>query len=193
MSKKLLIAFMFLFSVTANAGLVIEPLVGYGLSGTFTDKNVTPNTEKEFSGVEFGGRLGYSFLGAMAGVHYSMGTKTFDSSGTGSEVDYDISNLGVFVGYQAPILIKAWATYYLDHKAEATINNSAYETSGSAIAFGAGYTGLPFVSLNVEYRMVTYDEEVSGGTTTALTTKNEATEIFIWGVGRCCTITSSAS
>ncbi|RZF23037.1 hypothetical protein DAY19_04500 [Halobacteriovorax vibrionivorans] len=140
--KRLLIAMMIMVAgFQANAGIYVEPYLGYNLAGDFN--NVDTN------GVNIGGRLGYSLpMLVSLGLDYNMGT--YDADGT----DIDVSNLGLYAAVDFPILVRAYASYYLNAKAE--IGASEYE--GSGVALGVGFTGLPFVSVNVEYRTINYDE-----------------------------------
>ena len=100
----------------------------------------------------------------MAGVEYGMGSgMTWDiaaaaAAGINSQkVDYDLTQMGVFVGYELPILLRVWATYYFDVNWDLEGSTSRELTT---IALGVGFTGLPFVSLNAEYRLNTFDNKL---------------------------------
>lgn len=144
--KKILVAMMIMIAgFQANAGIMIEPYIGYNLAGEFNNDDT--------SGVNIGGRLGYSLpMLVSLGIDYNMGEYTHDVSGT--DVDVDHSKFGLFVAVDLPILLRAWATYYLNAKAE----QGANEYEGSGFGLGVGFTMLPFVSLNLEYRSVNYDD-----------------------------------
>ncbi len=144
--KRLLIAMMIMIAgFQANAGIYVEPYLGYNLVGEFGNNDT--------SGVNIGGRLGYSLPMLVSfGLDYNMGEYTHDVSGT--DVDVDHSNFGAFVAVDLPILLRAWASYYISSKAD--FGASEYE--GSGFSLGVGFTMLPFVSLNVEYRAINYDE-----------------------------------
>ena len=62
--------------------------------------------------------------------------------------------MGVFVGYELPIMLRAWASYYFDGNWEF---EGGKKVELTAISFGVGFTGLPFISLNAEYRINTFD------------------------------------
>jgi len=180
-TSKLSIVFLsiFLFSSTVQAGILVEPYLGYSI-GLSKDYN---NKTNDYKTPQFGARLGYQFLGLMAGVDYSL-SSSFDlnqknkSNGASSKISSEKNQLGLFVGYDFPILLRAWGTYYLD----ANFKNTpapATTYNGNGYALGVGFTGLPFVSLNLEYRSFSYDSSKTSGTKTALSPKWTMNEILL--------------
>ena len=154
-----IILFLGFFCLTeqAQAGVLVEPYLGFSIAGDGESTISTVNYDFSYSSVTYGGRLGYSFLGLMGGLDYSMQSfkADVDAGGTETKKDVDKSQLGLFVGYDFPILLRAWATYFLSAKADFT----DYEfKSGGGYALGVGFTGLPFVSINLEYRDLEYDK-----------------------------------
>ena len=147
----------------SKASFLIDPYIGYKLAwDTATESNVEVDITR--NGVSYGARAGYQFLGFMAGVEYGMGSgMTWDIAAaaaagiTAAKLDYDSTYMGVFVGYELPIMLRAWATYYFDVNWDFEGGTSRELT---AIALGVGFTGLPFVSLNAEYRMNTFDSKL---------------------------------
>jgi len=155
---KTLLAFTLLvFSSFSNASILIEPQLAYAFSHkldqtiTITNGAATGTTRVNSSGtaLEIGGRFGLEFFGLMAGASYHKGL-----SDKGS-------NLGAFIGYEAPILLRAWAAYHFD----AEVNYDNTSTSGTSIELGVGYTALPLLSLNFIYRKYDMDELTSAGVT----------------------------
>ncbi len=176
--KKLLVTICFMFG--ANAGFLIEPYTGYRVGSLET----TLSGEKYdygLKGANIGARVGYTFLTFMAGIDYNIGSVDGDvdqaPAGTPNE-EYDTANFGLFAGVQLPILLRGWATYYLNSTYEEADGD---ELSGSGFGLGVGFTGLPFVSLNLEYRSLTFDEYSTSTGTTKLSGDNErdANEIFV--------------
>ena len=113
----------------------------------------------------YGARVGYQFLGFMAGVEYGMGsglTQDVAAASIGgvsipdAETKYDATHMGIFVGYELPIMLRAWATYFFDSNWDF---DGGAKTEFTTIALGVGFTGLPFVSLNAEYRLNTFDSD----------------------------------
>lgn len=157
--KKLLVGLLFIAS-TANAGLLVEPYLGFGFtSGDYDTQDVST------SGTSMGARLGYQMLGVMGGLEYTMSPESdWDFKGSTSTTTYKLkrSQLGVFAGYNLPILLRAWVGYQFSTKAEGTYEGKDISFEGSATTLGVGFTGLPFVSLNLEYKMFSYDDNKYG-------------------------------
>ena len=169
--KKLLFAVCLFTAVLipnqSRASFLIDPYVGYNLAwDTVTQQagGVSGELDMTRTGAMYGARVGYQFLGLMAGLEYGMGsgmTRELAAATIGgislpeSSLNYDASYMGVFVGYELPIMLRAWATYFFDASWD-------FDTAGkvdlTTIALGVGFTGLPFVSLNAEYRINTYED-----------------------------------
>lgn len=177
MKRLLIISVLLLSSSAANAGILIEPYVGFGI-GSGEDGD-TPKTEYDLNSPFIGGRLGYQALGFMAGLDYTKGMESdFESktSGTTSKVDGDQQTIGAFVGYNLPALLRVWVGYYFSHKIEVQSGSSVGdEFKGGGYGLGVGFTALPLLSINLEYRMHTLDEykDASTGSTSALNGNNE--------------------
>lgn len=161
------------FSGAARASLLIEPHVGYILGGN-ADYN---GADVSYNGPDYGARLGGQWLGVMAGLDYTHSTFAADfktTAGSG-ELERKRDMIGIFAGYNFPILLRAWATYYFSAKTSNTQTNSfgtnGNYTKGNATELGIGFTGLPFLSLNLSYRMSTHDENQAGSINPELETK----------------------
>ncbi len=151
----------------ASAGLLIEPQVGYVLSSKYNGtislsgpSNATLAADYKASGAEYGARLGYQFLGFMTGLNYGHSSGTSKNS-DGTSDDFKTTNMGAFVGFNAPILLRGWFAYNFSAK-------STYQTTdfkGSSTEAGLGFTGVPFLSINLIYRMYKYTEVSSLGVT----------------------------
>ncbi|POB13237.1 MULTISPECIES: outer membrane beta-barrel protein [unclassified Halobacteriovorax] len=143
--KKILVAMMIMIAgFQAQAGIYVEPYLAYNILGDTDGEDTT--------GTNIGGRLGYSLPMLVSfGLDYNMGSYTID--GATGDVDADTTNLGVFVAVDLPILLRGYASYYFSSDIEA----SGASFDGSGIAVGVGFTMLPFVSLNLEYRAMSYD------------------------------------
>ena len=152
--RKLLLAsclFLVLGINQSSAGLLLEPYLGYGLGmveGVGVDDTVT--------GSNFGARVGYQTFGLMLGGVYEMTpSSTRTNTITDAETDYGSrSMIGVFAGYDFPLFVRAWASYYLNISSEDKDGNDTSDSYDSATSVGVGLTFLPFVSLNIEYRMI---------------------------------------
>jgi len=173
--KKLVLVFALVltgaFSQQSKASFLIDPYIGYKLAwdtGTIEAGGISGELDFTRNGVMYGARAGYQFLGFMAGLEYGMGSGINYELAAGkiggidipsSDSKYDASYLGIFVGYELPIMLRAWATYFFDANWEAEDGD---KTELTVISLGVGFTGLPFVSLNAEYRMNSFDSDSDG-------------------------------
>lgn len=150
--KKLGLAALIALSLVgfqANAGFMVEPFIGYEMG---EDNNSPKN---DITGTNLGIRLGGSTLGFMYGFEYQMGSLTSEPP-TGTSTDLDTTDMGIYVGYEFPILIRAYLTYYFSHKADAGGANDLEGDGGMKL--GVSYTGLPFIVLNFETMTRSYDK-----------------------------------
>lgn len=190
----LLAVFTILFSFEARAGLLLEPYVGFSLSGDMEQaaKGANSKIEGEHGGLTLGGRLGFQSLGLMVGLQYDLGLSTELDSKQGTATakdDIKRTHIGAFVGYNFPVMVRAWGTYYFSSKVEGDeaptaditgdVIDSTQTWKGNGYALGVGFTGLPIVSLNLEYRSYEYDEIEDAGADLKLDPSVEASEIMI--------------
>ena len=98
-----------------------------------------------------------------------------------TETTLDSSAYGVFVGYEFPIALRAWVTYELNVTSEVTsATGKGNKTLGSGQTFGVGLTMLPFININVEYRMISFDKsETAAGVETTLAKAIDSSEVFL--------------
>jgi len=166
---KIFITLAILLATTvASAGILIEPQLGYILSNKYsgtiglTSPSFTGTTTANYksTGPDYGARLGYEVLGFMSGLNYVHSSgKSKNSDGTTD--DLKSTNIGVFVGYKAPILFRAWLAYNFSSKTTIKTN----DIKGNSTEIGLGFTGLPFLSINAIYRMYKYTELTNAGVT----------------------------
>ncbi|MFN8945809.1 MAG: hypothetical protein ACK5WZ_14425 [Pseudobdellovibrionaceae bacterium] len=161
---------MFFVTSVSQAGIMIEPYLGYefGTQSAKYKSTYLPNASADLGGVisgsNLGARLGYNFIGLWAALDYLMATSgsvKYDASGMNSS-DLARSTAGVTFGFDFPILIRVWGGYIL--KDEAKLKSSGSETTltGRGYKLGVGFQGLPFISLNLEYYARNYTDH--GGT-----------------------------
>ncbi len=152
----------------AYAGIHIEPYVGY-VSGKIDDGT----TKDDVSGMGYGARLGWNTLGLMYGGEFQSGK--LKAKTTPTSTDMTPTDMGVFVGFNFPILLRVYGTYFFS----STVSTSSGGTSskvkdGSGMKLGVGYTGLPFLAINFEMYNSEYSKAESGGTTSDLNPKFKA-------------------
>ena len=167
-----LILGLFLMVNTASAALLLEQHLGYNLASS--------GDGESYNGAQLGMRVGYQQLGLMAGLDFTRSTFDQDQTVNNAKVSNEMerNEWGVFVGYNFPILIRAWAAYYFDNTTKATTSN--FEMSGNTTELGVGFTALPFLSINLMYRMINLDElKASNGATASMDSSNQE---FVVGV-----------
>ena len=142
----------------ASAGLLIEPVAGFSFGKFEVDD--TGYSSVDMSGTSYGGRLGYQNLGFQLGLDYLKSSQSVDDSDYSS---LEMSEWAGFVGFEFPVLLRVYAGYIFsataDGKYDAGLGKKDLElSSGSGTKFGIGFTGLPFVDINFEYRAGTFGE-----------------------------------
>ncbi|MGE0527570.1 MAG: hypothetical protein AB7P49_10940, partial [Bdellovibrionales bacterium] len=113
----------------------------------------------ELKGIAYGARLGYQMLGVMFGIDYMTGKWEDTLSPAGDDVP---SDLAVFVGYNFPVLLRVYGAYGFDTELEREANSQETTYEGRTIKLGVGFTGLPMVSVNLEYITSEFDKTNSG-------------------------------
>ena len=163
MKSFIIIFISLIFSVTTHAAFLIEPLAGLNLG------DASPgSTDYSYSSPQIGARAGYTSFGLMLGLDYRK-TLEYDreNDSNNTETKFENDQFGAFVGYQLPVLFRLWGTYYMSSNRDNQVNSNTLK--GSGYGLGVGYTGFPFLSLNLEYISRSHDErENSNGTTVAI-------------------------
>ena len=176
--KKLMISlclFLTLGVSQSNAGLLLEPYVGYQIGGW--DKSVVSGMnfiESESTGLGFGARVGFQTFGLMLGGVY----ETFPSLSDGYGDNGEQTRMGVFAGYDFPLFVRVWGSYFLDISGKIGSGGEFSDGLDNALSVGAGLTFLPLVSLNVEYRMFGMGTQRIGNTDVDMSDL-EYNEIFL--------------
>ena len=151
--KKLILGFVsiVLLGATAQAGIILDPYLGYAISGS-------NSSGSKVSGSDMGVRLGFNTLGFGLGLDATLaGTYKYENNGVSG--DMTPSHLGVFVSYAFPVLVRAYGTYFVNSK----ISDSTTTVTGNGTKIGVQFTGLPFIAVGVEiYNMNYTDVEISG-------------------------------
>ena len=184
--KRLVVLMTALIGLSAQAGVLVEPYLGIATMG---DGKVKPSVSSTRTDLEYkfaptaGFRAGYSMWGAMVGIDASyQKTELQLERRIGSNItdlgdqDVDKSQAGIFVGYNLPMPMRVWATYYL--MGSVKFDDDSKYTSGNGYAFGASYTGLPLVALNFEYRNMEYSESETASGATSNTDVNLGELLF---------------
>lgn len=146
MNKLMLSAVLLIcFAFSAKASILVDPYIGFGTQKSSLDAT-SSNFEEDTQTAKFiGSRLGFSYLLFSAGVDYQIL----------SDDEVDQKNISLFFGVDLPILLRGWVEYFVDSSFDNYAINEASFKDGYSI--GLGFTGLPFVSLNLEAQTINYD------------------------------------
>jgi len=170
MIKNVIKIFSFLLVVAvgakANAGLMIEPYLGYELSSALKLEAGGVDSGGKTSGLDLGLRVAYKLpMMVWLGLDYSMMSDgKFKGEDASNDGKVDRSNLYFDVGVNLPVLARLWVGYGLMNSAKAKFDAGGETTlkNGTNIKLGVGLTPLPMVSINLEYFMHDYKDWESG-------------------------------
>ena len=156
MKKILLLCLFVLFSFNSFAGLLIEPLVGMSFS-----KKISFDGGNDYSsgtGYAFGGRLGYQSGWFQIGGDLLQSSMDMSDSDFGENVK--TKEYGAFVGLELPILLRLYGTYIFSANGETEIDSTnVVMKGGSGFKIGAGFTLLPFLDINADYRSIAFENQ----------------------------------
>ncbi|MFT6630204.1 MAG: hypothetical protein ACJAS4_000138 [Bacteriovoracaceae bacterium] len=138
-------------SVQSFAGLLVDPYFGVGQIKTTADVSDLDGEAESYTSI--GSRVGYSFILVSAGIDYEMGKYGLNDD------DISVTNMSFFVGVDLPILIRAWAEYQISSDISGSDADLSFKDGYSV---GVGFTGLPFVSLNLEIAATNYELDLAG-------------------------------
>ncbi|AFY02351.1 outer membrane beta-barrel protein [Bdellovibrio bacteriovorus] len=149
--KKLLVmlAVVMGFGSVSHADILLEPYLGY-------EMGKTTDPDGKIDGTQLGVRLAYrSPVMFWAGLDGTLGLSGTFKPDTGSDETAKRTTVYGVVGLDFPILVRAWLGYGFMNDVD--LEDSG-KMKGKATKLGVGFTGLPFLSLNVEYLKETFDE-----------------------------------
>ena len=153
----------FLIISPARAGLLIEPVLGYNFGNIENDG--LNELDDKFNGASIGGRIGYQNLGFQLGLDYLRSTLDIDNDDF--KEDVTMSEFAGFIGFEFPILLRVYAGYIFSANGETeaefgSLKDDVKFKDGSGTKLGVGFTGLPFVDINFEYRKGKFSETKFG-------------------------------
>lgn len=155
MKKLLLVLALGLgFTSTSHADFMVEPYIGYEMgTGSIGSEDF------KLTGTDLGLRLGYhSPVMFWVAADYTMGSGTLDPDNSSSS-DVKRSVLSAVVGVDLPILLRAWIGYGFTND----LKGDDDTFKGTSTKLGVGFTGLPFVSLNLEIISDKWDDTSNSG------------------------------
>jgi hypothetical protein len=136
-----------LFSSQAHADtkFYLEPYLGYHTNAEF---HFSAGNSPSASGLTYGGRVGADYMNLLLGLDYMSGSWTDDASPKDTITP---GNLGFFVGYVFPAMVKVYGTYFFADKYKFSNSQGTDNYGGTEIKLGIGLTSLPVITVNFEY------------------------------------------
>lgn len=173
--KKILFIFTFIFAfqIKSQAGILLEPYVGYNALvsdyafGSGAGVLNGQSFKLDSTGLGYGARLGYSFAMVFVAFDYSSTTlkSTVKTQPTGATItvtgDDTPTEMAGVVGANFGFL-RPFVGYVFDVQSK----NSNTTTFGNGYKAGLGFSLLPKVKLNLEYKMFTFTKSKTGSTET---------------------------
>jgi hypothetical protein len=155
-------------SSTAHAGFLIDPYLGYAVSGGWSDNDGTPPQDGDGTTLSLGARLGWqTMMGLQLGLDVERAQSTLNDIANGGTADADTTALayGPFIGFQSMMGVRAYFSYYLSSNSEVDDSNPGQTFIGSGFKLGLGYRIIEYFTVNLEYTSLSYDEVEVGGIT----------------------------
>lgn len=149
------------FSSQAFSATLLEPSLGFSVSSKGENETGVGTSESKSNPVVLGTRFGFYHMGLMGGLDVKQHMKSdYEFSGVSTgEATMAKRDIGLFIGYNFPVFMRAWFSYHFDSRMkfdDATGQDIEYY-KGSGYALGVGYTAFPLISLNLEYVRSDFD------------------------------------
>jgi len=151
-----LLILLVLYSKVCFGGLLLEPYAGwdYSLGGT---KETTPESGVSYNNWDVGLRLGWVWKTLMFGADadYKKMKAKFEQNGTVTEPEFQVGNLGLFLGVWLPLKLNFRIGYYIFSEWREVDGSRRYKGNGFNLGMGIRFWIL---AINVDYRMNKYDK-----------------------------------
>jgi len=163
--NKVIAILAMVLGVQANAGVIVEPFVGYDQSTLKTTTTAGASDGSTNSGLDYGARLGYRFnQGFWVAAEYAGGSGKSKSDTAGVEdSDYSKSAMGAVFGYSTGRW-NFWGGYGFSDTITVKQSGAAdMDITGTNLKVGAGFRAASNVSVNLEYIMPKYTKIKASG------------------------------
>lgn len=148
---------MFYYAHDAKAAFFFEPYAGVDLGA----KIELDDDKGDISGHTVGARVGVQNFGFMLGLDGRRASWKIKTDNV--DKDTYFTTVGLFAGYDFPILLRIWGEYVFSHIGEDDQKIQTKYQKGSGTILGIGYKFFPFLSANIEYiSLETSEREISG-------------------------------
>ena len=151
--KTLVLLFCLLLTLPAKSALFLEPYLGLGMatSGDIEGPEATFEGLSINPGLKIGTTTMFTFV--SFGAEFSYQDSTAEARPSGRELDLTRTDFSAFALFEFPILFRIFGKYIVG--SSMTIGNTDM-IDPDGYGLGVGYTGLPFLSLNLEYRTISW-------------------------------------
>lgn len=157
-AQLLILILAFLIINPAKAALLIEPVIGMNVTSDLEIKNGEDSSGT--FGLGYGGRLGYQNFGFQLGLDY---LNSSIDMGSDYKKNFETTEWGAFVGFEFPVLLRVYAAYLFSMEGESKVDAGKVKfEDGTGVKLGVGFTILPFLDVNVDYRRGTFDKTKVG-------------------------------
>lgn len=158
MKTLLVILTGFLVSVSARAGFMAEPWLGYESGKTDCTNVVGGDCGAKSTGTGYGARLGWMFSGGywLAGEYMGgSGTIKYDDSSVADD-NFEHTTLGATLGFDFPMGFRVFAGYGFSNSLKDKSASAEVTFKGTSSRVGLGYKFHNSLSVNLEYHTDTY-------------------------------------
>lgn len=162
MKKLIIMLSLIAIPMSSQAGILLEPYIG--MNATVSEYNTTFGKAGEaVAGTIMGFRAGLTFTMFFAAFDYHTGSNmdydTKDSSGNTVSLSGDLARTGLSLGANLPVLpFRFWLGYYTGNVNTSNAATRAEFKDGSGTKLGVGFTGIPFIDINVEMFTGSFDD-----------------------------------
>ena len=172
--KKLTLLLFFFLTLQANAKLLLEPYVGLGKS--ISDQIQEPNANFNSFSINPGVRIGMTtmFTFISFGGDFSYQSSTLEEDPSERELDLKRVDYSAFAAFEFPVLFRVFGKLIIASSLDMG-ETRAIDPSGYGL--GIGFTGMPFLSMNLEYRNLTWNKVNTNETESS--TDGEISEIIL--------------
>lgn len=149
----ILVSGLFLTAPSAEAGILLEPYMTYEVSTVNATTGGQPDGGKNNGAIGIGGRIGYKLIiPVWIAADISQVSGKYKPDLPGSDLTFTRSNTYLTVGFDFPILFRAWAGMGLSNSTKVSDASTDVTVSGgSNMKVGVGLGLIPFMSVNLEY------------------------------------------
>ncbi len=168
----------FLISTTVRAGLVLEPVVGYGsIAQNSYNTAFDGYMNISMTGLSFGGRVGYKNSIVTYGlrgmyspsleVEFSADSSSIsaatirDQNNIANIADYSLLQIGPYLKIQSTDMVNVFFGIDINYAVEVSLNDTTSESDATNVYVGVGINPISKLSLNFELGYVIPEDVVA--------------------------------